>query len=345
MTLWPSDDVFFSVSTATSTSPISSAPSLSSFSRRQRSLSQSASFVKLDVVQNWLNQAQARHERFNLVTFMPDKNRDPTLTTVNQGNFRNLSRILWDKQAVSISSSLPCVPNIQPFQVAVAPWRSTASGPNMPGGLLIYPSGNSTAILTGAVFVNTPFPDFVGGTQEHSPSPPSSAGVPPVPSMYRPQAPQLAITTTTSPYTSFVRSQTPGHSPYPQPYPYGNQRNQSPISAPPYTRSPPGDSPIATHSRSTMRAQSQPLTGPSTAHDLTSPVTPHQYQQSQMNVHSQFGYPQMNIPGSSTSFTAPTPITAPLPPAVNPAANTSWNGSKNTGNGSPSGMDTHGQYS
>jgi hypothetical protein len=214
----------------------------------------------------------------------------------------------------------------------------------MPGGLLIYPSGNSTAILTGIVFVNTPFPDFVSGTQEHSPSPPSATGVPAVPSMYRPQAPQLAITTTTSPYTSFVRSQTPGHSPFPQPYPYGNQRNQSPISAPPYTRSPPGESPISTHSRNTIRAQSQPLTGPSTAHDITSHVTPlstHQYQQPQMNVHSQFGYPpQMNIPGSSTSFPAPTPITAPLPPVVN----TNWNGSKNAGNGSPGDMDTQGQY-
>jgi hypothetical protein len=116
MTLWPSDDVFFSVSTATTTSPISSAPPLvSSFSRRQRSHSQSGSFVKLDVVQTWLNQAQARHERFNLVTFMPDKNRDPNITTVNQSHFRNLSRILWDKQAASISSSFLCVSNIQQY--------------------------------------------------------------------------------------------------------------------------------------------------------------------------------------------------------------------------------------
>jgi len=71
---------------------------------------------------------------------MPNRLRDPNATTVNQANFRSFSRILFENQ-----------------MVALAPWYGRIPG----AGIIIYPTQNSTALLVGAIFLSSPFPEFV----------------------------------------------------------------------------------------------------------------------------------------------------------------------------------------
>jgi len=90
----------------------------------------------LGQVQDWV-----RRHAPPLCTFMPDRLRDPSATTVNQANFRSFSRILFENQ-----------------MVALAPWHHG----RVPGaGIIVYPAQNSTALLIGAIFLSSPFPDFV----------------------------------------------------------------------------------------------------------------------------------------------------------------------------------------
>ncbi|KAF8155492.1 hypothetical protein B0H34DRAFT_497115 [Crassisporium funariophilum] len=80
-----------------------------------------------------------------LCTFMPNRLREPNINTVNQTNFRSLSRILFENQTI-----------------AIAPWGNNA----FPGaGIIIYPAQNSSAVLVGALFFFSSFPDFVSGGQ------------------------------------------------------------------------------------------------------------------------------------------------------------------------------------
>ncbi|KAF9010274.1 hypothetical protein BDQ17DRAFT_1388208 [Cyathus striatus] len=79
----------------------------------------------------------------SLCTFMPDRIRDSNENAVNATQFRSLSRILFEGQ-----------------MVAVAAW-GTNIFPG--GGIIIYPAQNSSALLVGALFFDTPFPDFVLG--------------------------------------------------------------------------------------------------------------------------------------------------------------------------------------
>ncbi|KAF8634233.1 hypothetical protein AX15_000995 [Amanita polypyramis BW_CC] len=76
-------------------------------------------------------------------TFLPSPIPDPNSNAVNQTNFRSLSRILFETQTIAIAS-----------------WNADS----IPGaGIIIYPAQNSSAILIGALFLHSPFPDFVLG--------------------------------------------------------------------------------------------------------------------------------------------------------------------------------------
>ncbi|KAJ8509447.1 hypothetical protein ONZ45_g8385 [Pleurotus djamor] len=92
---------------------------------------------------NLLHDLQAWIRRNNppLCTFMADRLRDPNANTVNQANFRSLSRVLFETQTV-----------------AIAAWNTDKIDG---AGMIIYPSPNSSALLVGALFLYTPFPDFI----------------------------------------------------------------------------------------------------------------------------------------------------------------------------------------
>ncbi|KAL0959522.1 hypothetical protein HGRIS_011236 [Hohenbuehelia grisea] len=100
-------------------------------------------FARIVHEQHLLTQVQAYVRRHSppLCTFMPDRLRDPNAHTVNQTNFRSLSWILTENQTV-----------------AIAGWNSD----RIPGaGIIIYPAPNSSAVLVGALFLTTSFPDFI----------------------------------------------------------------------------------------------------------------------------------------------------------------------------------------
>ncbi|KIM37198.1 hypothetical protein M413DRAFT_13544 [Hebeloma cylindrosporum] len=78
-----------------------------------------------------------------LGTFMSNRLREPNMNTVNQTNFRSLSRILFENQTIAVASWAP----------------NTFPG----AGMIIYPAQNSGAVLVGALFLDTAFPNFVGG--------------------------------------------------------------------------------------------------------------------------------------------------------------------------------------
>ncbi|KAK7027325.1 hypothetical protein VNI00_015288 [Paramarasmius palmivorus] len=121
-------------------------------------------------LQNYLN---SRQGSVQLVTFLPERLRDPNTNTVNQTNFRNLSRLLWDKQLVAVMSfSIPS---------PRTPSSTSSSDTSAPGGgMLIFPVANSSAMLLGAVFMGQPFPDFVYTAQSPHPTlPPTMSGITP----------------------------------------------------------------------------------------------------------------------------------------------------------------------
>ncbi|KAF8623185.1 hypothetical protein AX17_007510 [Amanita inopinata Kibby_2008] len=102
----------------------------------------------------WVNQHNPP-----VCTFMPTQFPDGNSNTVNQSNFRSLSRILFETQTV-----------------AVASWNVDT----IPGaGLIIYPAQNSSVMLVGALFLYGPFPDFILGTSAATLPMPSSIIQPP----------------------------------------------------------------------------------------------------------------------------------------------------------------------
>lgn len=113
-------------------------------------------------------QAWVKRHTPPLCTFMPDRHRDPNINTVNQTLFRSLSRILFESQTVGISS-----------------WGSDA----IPGaGVIIFPASNSSSLLVGALFLTSPFPDFVLG----SPIPLSPGAMPGYAAPYQSLSPPYA---------------------------------------------------------------------------------------------------------------------------------------------------------
>ncbi|PPR01969.1 hypothetical protein CVT26_008751 [Gymnopilus dilepis] len=145
-----------------------------------------------------------------LCTFMPNRLRDHNMHTVNQTNFRSLSRVLFDGQTVAVASWAP----------------NTFPG----AGIVIYPAHNSSAILMGALFFDIPFPPFIGGMPSPV-SPISPHGL--QPSRHMQYQPRISTTTpySSSPHHRHAPSLSPHHSDHnspieqsmarrPDPYPY-----------------------------------------------------------------------------------------------------------------------------
>ncbi|KAF9528645.1 hypothetical protein CPB83DRAFT_766425 [Crepidotus variabilis] len=102
-----------------------------------------------------------------LCTFMPNRLRDTDQNTTNKTNFRSLAAYLFSQQLI-----------------AVANWDSDT----FPGaGIIIYPAQNTSAVLVGAIFFDSGFPDFVGGTPTPITSGPSSIMQPSRRSLYEPR--------------------------------------------------------------------------------------------------------------------------------------------------------------
>ncbi|KAI0319853.1 hypothetical protein OF83DRAFT_719984 [Amylostereum chailletii] len=78
--------------------------------------------------------------------FMPDKHPVSSNTASNQANFASLSRFLLENH-----------------MVAYAPWNIPD---RLPGaGIMLYPSPSSHALLIGAIFLSSPFPEFIAYSQ------------------------------------------------------------------------------------------------------------------------------------------------------------------------------------
>ncbi|ESK89403.1 hypothetical protein Moror_16178 [Moniliophthora roreri MCA 2997] len=120
----------------------------------------------LGQLQNYLN---ARPGTVQLVTFLPERLRDPNTNTVNQSNFRNLARVLFESLSVAVMSfSIP--------SPRTPPSSSSSDTSAQGGGMLIFPVANSSAMLLGAVFMGQPFPDFVYAAQSpHQSLPPNTS--------------------------------------------------------------------------------------------------------------------------------------------------------------------------
>ncbi|KAF8903896.1 hypothetical protein CPB84DRAFT_1773650 [Gymnopilus junonius] len=146
-----------------------------------------------------------------LCTFMPNRLRDPNINTVNQTNFRSLSRILFETQAVAVASWAP----------------NTFPG----GGMIIYPAQNSSAVLVGALFFDIPFPSFISGVSLPV-SPISPHGMQPPRHMQYQQRISTTAPYSSSPHHRHAPSLSPHHSDHnspieqpiasrrPDPYPY-----------------------------------------------------------------------------------------------------------------------------
>ncbi|KAH8096892.1 hypothetical protein BXZ70DRAFT_895665 [Cristinia sonorae] len=88
-------------------------------------------------------QAWVKANAVPMCMFMPDRLADRDAHKRNIASFELLAKTLHDNQFV-----------------AVAPWNSSdrTSG----GGLILYPTVTSTALLVGAIFLQNGFPDFLG---------------------------------------------------------------------------------------------------------------------------------------------------------------------------------------
>ncbi|KAF8650679.1 hypothetical protein AX16_005117 [Volvariella volvacea WC 439] len=92
----------------------------------------------LPMFKTWLNDVTPPP----LCTFTPDRLADPEEQNLNYGKFRTLSSRLAELRTV-----------------AVITWGGADGIPD--AGIVMYPSENSSAMLLGVLFMNTPFPDFI----------------------------------------------------------------------------------------------------------------------------------------------------------------------------------------
>ncbi|KAI0332909.1 hypothetical protein GY45DRAFT_1208715, partial [Cubamyces sp. BRFM 1775] len=92
----------------------------------------------LGEVQAWLSQLQP--EELSRCMLMPDRLPDADLSRQNKATFESLARQLLEEGIV-----------------AIAPWGE----PVQPGGILLYPTRTTRALLVGIVFLNTHFPEFI----------------------------------------------------------------------------------------------------------------------------------------------------------------------------------------
>ncbi|KAJ8495742.1 hypothetical protein ONZ51_g1523 [Trametes cubensis] len=113
----------------------------------------------LGEVQAWLSQLQP--EQLSRCMLMPDRLPDADLSRQNQTTFEWLARQLLEEGIV-----------------AIAPWGLNTE-PLHPGGILLYPTRTTRALLVGIVFLNTHFPEFIIGPGSHSPTAGPSSRMPP----------------------------------------------------------------------------------------------------------------------------------------------------------------------
>ncbi|EIW55393.1 uncharacterized protein TRAVEDRAFT_96105, partial [Trametes versicolor FP-101664 SS1] len=91
-------------------------------------------------VHAWL--AQLQPGALSRCMIMPDRMGDAAQTRENHTLFEALARQLLEEGIV-----------------AIAPW--SINQPSSPGGLLLYPTSTTRALLVGIVFMNIPFPEFI----------------------------------------------------------------------------------------------------------------------------------------------------------------------------------------
>ncbi|KAJ7599129.1 hypothetical protein C8J56DRAFT_1158139 [Mycena floridula] len=294
MSLWPST-LFFSIPQTRSDNAVSAGASSMAHAQAQasraRTQSHSTRIIQLDTMHAWLAQYQQQSQQsLPMVTFIPDRLRDPNAQQVNLAHFRNLSRVLWESRTV-----------------AMVPWNTpTGTGTinfgSSSGGILIYPAQNSSTLLVGAVFIDQPFPDLATA----SPSP-SLTSPTPHHSIYQPQ---LHISTsvstaygpsTYSPATISPVQSRSSHSPIASTHQPGSQRQLHPY----------------------QRHQSQSLSPVSSVESHQTIITPISRHYSRPDDQSQYRYP-MNMPVSAqrTAYLPPAPpMLAPLPQTVGSTGN------------------------
>ena len=102
---------------------------------------------------------------------MPDRLPEHAASRRNHALFEDFARRLLEEEIVSMLSCAvlsSCVIGelticVRPTpQVAIGPWGY--SGTLQHGGILLYPTTATRALLVGIVFLNAGFPDFVGGS-------------------------------------------------------------------------------------------------------------------------------------------------------------------------------------
>ncbi|KAI0764506.1 hypothetical protein BD413DRAFT_482264 [Trametes elegans] len=134
-------------------------------------------------VHAWL--AQLPPGQLSRCMIMPDRLPDAAASEQNKASFEALARQLLDGGIV-----------------AVAPWSVTP--PYTPGGLLLYPTTTTRALLVGIVFLNVGFPEFVVGPGLHSAGAGPSSRMPPHPSgQLLPRAQPFQPVAQHSPYDPF----------------------------------------------------------------------------------------------------------------------------------------------
>ncbi|TDL18797.1 hypothetical protein BD410DRAFT_792982 [Rickenella mellea] len=92
---------------------------------------------RLSDLQEWV-----RRHKPPLCMFMPDRLTDSSASKANESKFRTLAKLMMDSHAV-----------------ALIPWNSP--GRLSGSGIIVFPTSTATGLLVGAVFLNSPFPDFV----------------------------------------------------------------------------------------------------------------------------------------------------------------------------------------
>ncbi|KAI0822873.1 hypothetical protein BC628DRAFT_621725 [Trametes gibbosa] len=120
----------------------------------------------------WL--AQLQPAALSRSMLMPDRLADPAKSKENETMFESLARQLLEEGIVSCavlrSWSLFCVLHTaahhsahcpRMLQVAIAPWSLIE--PSHPGGLILYPTSTTRALLVAVVCLNVGFPEFIIG--------------------------------------------------------------------------------------------------------------------------------------------------------------------------------------
>ncbi|KAI0760031.1 hypothetical protein C8Q74DRAFT_195908 [Fomes fomentarius] len=100
-------------------------------------------------VQAWLAQVQLGGHLARCM-LMPDRLQERAASRENHAIFESFAHQLLEEG-----------------MVAIAPWSVT--DPTSSGGILLYPTTTTRALLVGVVFLGSGFPEFIQGSTSHSP--------------------------------------------------------------------------------------------------------------------------------------------------------------------------------